>query len=100
MVLSVGLEEGVCPPQPFPDVANNQWYCGWVDRLTDEGIAEGYPDGTFRPDVLLNRAEVAALIVRALGFDDPPVPASDPVRVVRINGASEAATSAVEGAGR
>ncbi len=29
------------------------------------GIINGYPDGTFRPDNQLNRAEFAALVVRA-----------------------------------
>ena len=40
-----------------------------VKRIIAEGIAEGYPDGTFKPDRPLNRAEFAAFMARALNED-------------------------------
>lgn len=35
--------------------------------LKDNGIMTGYPDGSFRPDKQVNRAEVIKIIVKALG---------------------------------
>ena len=34
------------------------------------GIIEGFPDGTFGPDQLVNRAQFAAMITRAMGIPD------------------------------
>ena len=34
------------------------------------GIIEGYPDGTFKPEGLVNRAEFAAMITRAMGIPE------------------------------
>ena len=34
------------------------------------GIIEGFPDGTYQPEVLVNRAQLAAIITRALGIPD------------------------------
>lgn len=38
-----------------------------VDRLISLGLLTGYPDGSFKPDATITRAEFAAVIVRALG---------------------------------
>jgi len=34
------------------------------------GIVNGYPDGSFRPDAPITRAEMAVMIARALGMND------------------------------
>lgn len=60
----------LAPAQPssrFADVAPSAWYAGFVERIAAEGIATGYPDGTYRPDSPLSRGEMAVLLVRALG---------------------------------
>ncbi len=51
----------------FPDVAAGRWYTGYVERLAELGIAEGYADGTFRPDGPVTRAEMSIFVLRALG---------------------------------
>lgn len=38
-----------------------------INGLVKEGILSGYPDGTFRPDKKVTRAEAITLIIRALG---------------------------------
>ncbi|HPT36376.1 MAG TPA: S-layer homology domain-containing protein, partial [Bacillota bacterium] len=40
-----------------------------VLRLADLGIISGYPDGTFKPDNLVTRAEFAKMIVCMLGLE-------------------------------
>ena len=37
-----------------------------VDRLQQAGIVAGYDDGTFRPDVSIDRAQMASFIARAI----------------------------------
>ena len=41
-----------------------------VQVLMNLGIVTGYPDGTYKPEGAVTRAEMAALIVRALGLED------------------------------
>lgn len=36
--------------------------------MVDEGIIGGYPDGTFKPNNNITRAEFASLIVRAFNL--------------------------------
>jgi hypothetical protein len=51
------------------DVAGN-WAEPFIKVLVEKGIIAGYPDGTFRPDQPVNRAEFAALLTKA--FDLTP----------------------------
>jgi hypothetical protein len=41
-----------------------------VDVLSALGVVSGYPDGTFGPDKIVTRAEMAKLIISALGLGD------------------------------
>lgn len=50
-------------PQPsFPDVPPNTWFTLYVAKGQALGLLEGYPDGTFRPEQPITRAEAAKLI--------------------------------------
>ncbi len=46
------------------DVASN-WAEPFIKVLVEKGIIAGYPDGTFRPDQPVTRAEFAALVTKA-----------------------------------
>ena len=48
----------------FPDVDANSWYNNAISTLTNGGILQGYPDGTFRPKATITRAELATIAVR------------------------------------
>ena len=50
----------------FPDVGPDDWYTQSVTYLASIGIIRGYPDGTFKPDRSITRAEFATMIS---GFD-------------------------------
>lgn len=49
-----------------------------VARLTALGVIVGYPDGTFRPEQPVTRAEFAKIIVGALGIGEAALYASGP----------------------
>jgi len=44
-------------PMPFPDVDSRAYYAPAIRDLVIAGTIEGYPDGFFRPDQPVNRAE-------------------------------------------
>ncbi len=48
----------------FKDVSANAWYNTEVCTLTKAGVINGYPDGTFRPEANVTRAEFSAMIAR------------------------------------
>ena len=50
----------------FPDVPENHWAYEYVNGLREQGIVEGYPDGTFAGDRSMTRYEIAAVLYRAL----------------------------------
>jgi len=51
----------------FPDIRSPQLQEA-VEYLSDEGIIQGYPDGTFQPDNTINRAEALKIIFESRGI--------------------------------
>jgi S-layer homology domain len=49
----------------FSDVPNGYWSKQAIIRLATLGIINGYPDGTFRPEKTLSRAELCTLLIKA-----------------------------------
>lgn len=58
---------GVIPALAFPDVSKDYWAASQINLLSEQGVIVGYPDGTFKPDANVTRAEFAAMAIRALG---------------------------------
>lgn len=66
---------------PFTDVSANGWYSQAVAWATEVGMADGYPDGTFRPDQPVTRQELVVLFARWVqdqtgGLETAPIPAA------------------------
>lgn len=59
----------------YSDVPDTAWYAAAVSTLSKMGIISGYPDGTFRPNAPITRAEFAAMIAR---FDETAKSADTP----------------------
>ncbi len=51
----------------FTDVNGNEWYASFVAVAAEFGLVEGYPDGTFKPDSYITRAETCTVVNRTLG---------------------------------
>ncbi|MHC5933993.1 fasciclin domain-containing protein [Nostoc sp.] len=49
------------------DVSSDYWAHPFIQALADNNVIAGFPDGTFRPDQAVTRAEFAALIQKAFG---------------------------------
>ncbi len=56
----------------FPDVSdtNYSWAEDAVEELADQGIINGYEDGTFRPENTVTKLESLVLVARILGVDE------------------------------
>ncbi len=52
----------------MPDVPFGHWAYDAVDELTDLGVVEGYPDGTFKGDRTWTRYEFAVMLTRMIDF--------------------------------
>lgn len=52
----------------FSDLHVSDPCYGAVEKLTEEGSIKGYPDGTFRPDRPITRAEMVTLINRVFHY--------------------------------
>lgn len=59
----------------FSDVPATHWAADYIAAAVRSGWIQGYPDGTFRPEQTIKRAEMTAMVNRALGRD--PQSASD-----------------------
>jgi N-acetylmuramoyl-L-alanine amidase len=53
---------------PFPDVSSTYRAVDEINYLVGRHIIGGYPDGTFRPENPVTRAEAASMLGRALGL--------------------------------
>lgn len=62
----------------FSDVPEKRWSNDIIESFYNNGIIEGYPDGTFRPKEKITRAEVAT-IIKKLNLDEvkEPIPFTD-----------------------
>ena len=55
-------DENLTKTNRYSDVAATSWYNTAVSTMTKAGIVDGYPNGTFRPDAPITRAEMAKII--------------------------------------
>ncbi|WP_016948878.1 S-layer homology domain-containing protein [Anabaena sp. PCC 7108] len=65
----------------FSDVSSNYWASQFIQQLSQRGVIAGFPDGTFRPEEAVTRAQFAAMINKAfskpaqrtaINFNDVP----------------------------
>ncbi len=55
-------------PTGFGDVNEGAWYAPYIRYAKQQGIVQGYPDGSFRPEQAVNFAEALKMAYVALGI--------------------------------
>ncbi len=71
IVRALGMEEsakGVYGATNFSDVAADAWYAGYVMIASQQGIVNGYPDGTFKPENPVKFEEAVKMIMCMLNY--------------------------------
>ena len=56
-----------CPSRAFSDLNTGAWYHEAVDFALEQGLMNGYGDGTFRPDGGLSRGMLAQILYNKAG---------------------------------
>ena len=72
LTLIVNPKEEPAEPEvklPFTDLEEDHWAQEFIKDLVSRGLLNGYPDGSFRPDNKITRAELAKVIVETLGLE-------------------------------
>ena len=54
----------------FTDLDSSHWAYEPINDMMIRGVLKGYPDGTFRPDASITRAEFAKILVSALNLEE------------------------------
>src|SRR5690606_20943598 len=67
-----GQEEPPPVPWEFADMEDH-WALAYVNEAVEQGFVHGYPDGPFKPENQVTRAEFLKMVMAA--FDFPPTPA-------------------------
>src|SRR4028119_1876507 len=74
--LALGLSVGIIAPlvavapsfaqtTNFSDVSSSYWARDFIAQLAQRDIIAGFPDGTFKPDAPVTRAQFAAMLRKA-----------------------------------
>ena len=67
---ALSLGASAMAANPFADVSTSDWAYQAVADLSDQGIVEGYPDGTFKGQTNITRYEMAQIIARLMAKED------------------------------
>lgn len=68
-VFAVAQEGAEEPQRTVSDIAGH-WAEARIEKALQEGIVSGFPDGTFRPEEQVTRAQFTVMLMNALGADD------------------------------
>ena len=64
-----GAAAGMSGACAFPDVPNGYWAACDIDKLAINDVVVGYPDGMFKPNRNISRAEFATMLVKGFNLD-------------------------------
>jgi AraC-like DNA-binding protein len=65
LVLCFGFTNVVTEAKDYIDLPEDHWAYKQIQILTDFNVVVGYPDGYYRPEQLVTRAEFASIVVKA-----------------------------------
>lgn len=64
-----GAAAGMTGGCQFPDVPNGHWAACDIDKLAINNVVVGYPDGLFKPNKDISRAEFATMLVKGFNLN-------------------------------
>ena len=67
VILIFGVTVAEATDNCFTDVSTGDWFHDFVCWMFDAGLTSGYPDGSFRPNNNITRAEVAVFMQQVAG---------------------------------
>lgn len=71
LTLLVSLQPALADSSEFSDISEDK-HRDSIEFLKEQGIISGYPDGTFKPGRVLNRAELLKILVAGQDIDPDP----------------------------
>ena len=66
--LTLSMAMSVSALAASPSDISGHWATGTITQWTSKGYISGYPDGTFKPDNSITRAEFVVLVNKAMGY--------------------------------
>jgi hypothetical protein len=84
-ILAVSFSNKAAVNKSFTDVSNTHWAYSSIATSAEYGWVNGYPDGTFKPDKIITRAESATIVNRMLNRqpDKKAIDASTGIKVFK-----------------
>ena len=67
-IKSLNLTTPEVAVQPYPDVDSSRWSANKIQWAKESEIVKGYPDGSFKPDTPVTRAELIAVLQNVAKF--------------------------------
>ena len=67
--LSLSLAVSATALAAIPSDIGGHWAQGTIIQWTTNGYISGYPDGTFKPDNSITRAEFVVMVNKAMGYN-------------------------------
>ena len=64
-LIKVGCSPLSLAQTTFSDVSSNYWAAQFIQQLSQLGVIAGFPDGSFRPEEAVTRAQFAAMVNKA-----------------------------------
>ena len=64
-LIKVGCSPLSLAQTTFSDVSSNYWAAQFIQQLSQLGVIAGFPDGSFRPEEPVTRAQFAAMVNKA-----------------------------------
>ncbi len=68
------LRDGSVGVHTFTDVPSDFWAWEYVEAAVENGVVQGFPDGTYQPSWIVSRDQMAVYVARALAGGDGNVP--------------------------
>ncbi len=66
ILLALKIDPEPATGSRFTDVSKDDWFASYAETAAKHGLINGYPDGTFGPGKIINRAELFTMLDRAV----------------------------------